>query len=258
MNRRRRAISAAAAAALAAGSVPLAFLAAQPAASAGTSACPNTPQPVSGPVGCGSLFLPWVSYSARPGNVLTMTATADAPWSPVTVEPMNGSPAQDFTFYQVCTRVSYDRVPVAPCGTAGQPEAGRFVIEYTPGGRGPAGGANSQQSLCLDENGASVTLANCQAGGSFLLPGFPYPPQTDGVPPVVQSPIAAETWVITPSGVILNARTGRRLADPRGGGPGTPLTASTGRGLATDWQASGCTSPVSSLPGRAWYGCISG
>lgn len=253
---RRRMIAAATVTAMAATAIPAAFMTTSSRAAAVTATCYNSQQPVSGPVGCGTLFLPDVTYP-HAGNALTLTATADAPWTPVTAEPMSGSPAQDWTIYLACTAVSEDRVPVMPCGSAGKPQAGRYVIEYTPGGLQPPGGTNSQQSLCLDGNGTTVTLANCQAGGAFYLPGYPYPPQSNGVPPAAQSVIAAETWIITSSGIIYNAASGLRLADPHSGGPGTPLTLSRGRGPATIWQAVGCTEPVTSLPGNAYYGCLS-
>jgi hypothetical protein len=252
MNRKRAAV--ALATVLATGAIPagLAVTSAGP-AQAVTGGCLNMPRPEYGAVGCGALYLPGVSYP-HAGTVLTLSSEYDSPWSPVVVKPMNGGASQDWTFYRVCTALSGDRSPASPCGSAGQPEPGKYVLEFTPFGNLPGGGVNSQASWCLDEDGSRVVLANCQAGSAFYLAGFPAPPATNGAAPVVEHPVPAETWTFTGSGEMVNGYSGLALTDPGNGGPGTRLRAGGG----SQWKAVGCTAPFDGMPAGDLDWCLNG
>lgn len=243
---------------LAAG-VPLSVIASSDPASAVTGGCANSPRPVSGPVGCGAFFLPQVGY-ARAKTVLTLTAAGTSFGSRVEVEPMTGSPRQDWTAYLVCDGLTTgNRSAAAPCGS-GKVVPNEVVLRYSPGGAEPSGGVNSFQSLCLDDWAGRAALAWCQSGQAFYVEGFTDPPVTNGAAPAVSRPNPAETWKLAKSGksvVLVNVYSGRALDDAGNGGPSSKLITYAPNGLADqEWQSSGCTSPFDVMPGR--YGCING
>jgi hypothetical protein len=254
MPARRAVLGAASAAAL---TLVLPLTLAGSTAQAVTNQCLNTPRPVSGLVGCGTLYTPYLG--GGPHNLaLTLTASSNSFLAPVQVEVFSGSSArQDWTFYQLCTRMSLYRSAAKPCGDGGKIDKNRFVIQYTPFGHQPPGGVNSQQSLCLDDDSRHVVLANCQSHRAYLQPGFPNPPYSDGTPPAVLSANPAEAWIFTPvhGGVtIRNAATGRYLDDNANGPAGTKVITWERNGSADQvWAVLGCTSPLTGMPG--YGGC---
>jgi hypothetical protein len=254
----RKKVLAVSAAAVLATAAPIAVVTAtQAPAVAVTDQCQNGPRPVSGPVGCGTLFLPGVGYP-HAGNALTLTAGADTFGAPVTVAPMDGSARQDFTLYQVCATLNTEsRSAAQPCG-GGQAVAGRFVIEFTPFGQLPGGGVNSFESLCLDDNDGRAVLGFCQSGGAWYGSGFPNPPMSDGAPPVAENPNPAETWQAVADGSgseLVNMHSGGALDDSGFGGPGTDLIVYSRNGGANQvWEVIGCTDPLAGLHGL--YGCM--
>jgi hypothetical protein len=253
----RRAVIALASAGALAAAIPLTLTASS--ASAVTVQCQNTPRPVSGPVGCGTFFLPQVGYP-HATSALALSAAGSSFGSRAEVEPMNGSPMQDWTAYQVCTGLTQDRSAAAPCGSGGKVVAGELVLRLSPGGTQPAGGVNSFHSLCLVDDNGRVGLGWCQSGAAFYDEGFPNPPDSNGVPPVVSRPNPSETWKLVKAGkavIMVNVYSGRALDDAANGGPSHKLITYERNGLADqDWETAGCTAPYTSEPGA--YGCITG
>lgn len=249
----RRAAAAAAAVVLAAGGAGTYLAASSGSASAVTGQCLNDSQPEYGAIGCGTLYLPNVGYP-HSTTALTLSVVSETPWSSVIVKPMNGGAAEDWTLFRVCTGLTMDRSAAQPCG-AGKLNGSRFVIESTPFGMQPAGGVNSQASLCLDDDGGRAVLGNCQAGSAYYVTGFPQPPATAGVPPVVQNPPAAETWDVTSDGKLVNVFSGRALADPANAQV-TRLRTSRGGGAGVQWKMIGCSAPFNALPKGLLYGCL--
>jgi hypothetical protein len=238
---KRRTLAASAAVALTAGTLATAVVTSSP-ASATTDECMNTPQPVSGPVGCGTLYLPHTGYP-HAGNAMALTASHDQFMAPVKAEPLGASGMQDWMTYQVCTRITADRGPSLPCGSGGQLVPGRVVLRLAPDGEQQD--VNSQRSLCLDDNHQHVQLGNCQGYRTLFTEGFPGNGLSDGTPPVVENPIAAETWTVARNvdGVSLrNIYTGWYLDDNAGGGPGTELITWSWNGSNDQkWRFAGCT-----------------
>jgi hypothetical protein len=246
----------ASAAALAAGS--FAYVATSGTADASTGQCVNTGLAVNPPIGCGAVILPWVGYP-HAGFALTLTAPRDAFGAPLKVEPLAQSPLQDWTAYLVCTgQINADRTAADPCGSTGTLLKDRVVFQLTPDGMQPEGGVNSQNgSFCADDNNAHVALGMCQGNRTFFVAGIPDGPWTDGIPPVVSNPIAAEEWQLVKDGSGAELRdvySGRNLDDPGLGGPGTYLTTWPDNSSADQkWQVAGCSNPFPTLTGD--YGC---
>ena len=223
-----------------------------PRANAFTDACQNNQQPVWGPIGCGSLFLPY--YGGGPhGYSLTLTGQNSFD-TKVTATPINGSARQDWTFWAVCVRPTAYRSPSQPCGS-GHVDSGRYVVEYTPFGNQPEGGVNSYNSLCLDDDHGQAVMGFCLTPTSTFSVGFAYPPSSPGVPPVVGSPNPAETWVfkaVKGGYALVNAATHRVLTYA---GHGRVVTRAKDAGPDQVWELLGCTAPIPS-EAHGWYGCL--
>jgi hypothetical protein len=257
MIRRRAAV--AAAAILLAGA-PAGWLAvggdAQPAAAA-TSACANSTQPVSGPVGCGALFLPHVGY-AHARFALALSATAAHYGARAEVEPLGASALQDWMFYAVCHGLTQDRSAAKPCGSGGTLIKDQVVLRLAQDGSQPDGGVNSFSSYCLTDGNGRAYLGWCQSGSAFYDEGFPDPPLTNGAPPVVVNPNPSQVWALAKDGDSASLRNGyshRYLDDAANGGPSVKtITYGWNGSPDQQWQIMGCTSPLPTEPG--FYGCV--
>jgi hypothetical protein len=260
---RKRTIAVTAAVVIAGGSA--AVLALIPPAGAATADCANARTPVSGPIGCGAVFLPGLG-GGKNGYALTLTAPVNQFGAPVTVQPYDGSTAQDWTVYSVCVIVYGGSSEARPCGI-GALRRHRYVLEYTPGGRQPPGGLGSDQDLCLNDDAGHAVLGTCIASSTFYrtayYEGFPDLPDpggnSAGVPPTVMNPSPAEIWslqYVTGGVELLNMHSGRVLDDTAFGGPGTALETYAANGGANQvWRFVGCSNPFPEL-GSAWYGCV--
>lgn len=254
----RQHVAAAAAATLLAAAAPVAWFAAAGAgiAAAATDSCASTPQPVSGSVGCGALFLPNVGY-AHARYALALTAAGRVYGARAEVEPLGASPLQDWMFYGVCNGLTQDRSASKPCGSGGKLIKGQVVLRLAEYGSQPPGGVNSFSSLCLTDGNGRAYLGWCQSGSAFYDEGFADPPVSNGAPPVVVHPNPSQTWGLSTDGsgaVLRNGYSHRYLDDTNSGGPSVKTITYARNGSADQrWQIMGCTNPLPWYVG--YWGC---